>query len=59
MNKRHFYIKVLGLFVISGIAKAGISAVSTVASAPNTVVNNHDHYNTYTEAPAVKSEDSA
>lgn len=40
MNKRAFYIKVLGLFVISGIAKAGIDAVSKVGSAPTTVVNN-------------------
>lgn len=40
MNKRAFYIKVLGLFVISGIAKAGIDAVAKVGSAPVTVVNN-------------------
>lgn len=39
MNKRTFYIKVLGLFVISGIAKTGIEAVSRVGSAPSTVVN--------------------
>lgn len=52
MNKRTFYIKVLGLFVISGIAKAGISAVSKVSSAPGVVVNNeyHTHNN---EAPDV------
>lgn len=47
MNKRAFYIKVLGLFVISGIAKAGITAVANVGSAPVTVVNN-----TYEAPPA-------
>lgn len=52
MNKRNFYIKVLGLFVISGIAKAGISAVSNVASAPGTVVNNDYHTHNH-EAPDV------
>lgn len=60
MNKRAFYIKVLGLFVISGIAKAGIDAVAKVGSAPNTVVNNHDHnyYNTYAEGSSDNKSDA-
>lgn len=57
MNKRAFYIKVLGLFVISGIAKAGINAVATVGSAPVTVVNNT--YETTEVVPASAEKENA
>lgn len=48
MNERVFYIRIFGLMVIGGVARAAIRAITESISAPATVVVNN--YNVPVEA---------